>query len=480
VKTALPGTATWQPLLDGDLRDRALETVHAIAQDLRDRDTGVEHATLAGGRSGLALFYAYLAQSVPGQGHELLALRMLDQSIEALSSTPMNASLYSGFTGIAWTTHHLRGRLLEAEADDSNGEIDDVLAAHVGRSPWRADYDLIIGLVGLGLYAADRLPREAARTALTRIVDRLDETAVRLADGITWRTPPELLPPWQRELAPQGYYNAGLAHGVPGIVAILGDACAEDVARPKAAPLLDGAAWWLIRQKLPSGRFPSWIPIGADPSPSRAAWCYGDPGIAAALLYAARRVGNRTWEAEAIRIALKVASLPPESAGVRDAGICHGAAGLAHIYNRLYQATGETPLRDAALFWLRRTLEMRTPGRGVAGYQSYFPEPNGTPRWVDEPGLLTGAAGIGLALLAASAPIEPAWDRFLLLSTPPALRSLPNSLRDHCDGKGGPALRSPSPPNSLREHGDGEGGPALRSLPNSLRDHCDGEGGRMP
>jgi hypothetical protein len=42
----------------------------------------------------------------------------------------------------------------------------------------------------------------------------------------------------------------------------------------------------------------------------------------------------------------------------------------------------------------------------------------GTSRWSDETGFLTGAAGIGLALLAALTPVEPEWDRVLLLSFP--------------------------------------------------------------
>lgn len=34
------------------------------------------------------------------------------------------------------------------------------------------------------------------------------------------------------------------------------------------------------------------------------------------------------------------------------------------------------------------------------------------------PGFLTGAAGIGLALLGAVSPVEPSWDRLLLCSVP--------------------------------------------------------------
>jgi len=37
---------------------------------------------------------------------------------------------------------------------------------------------------------------------------------------------------------------------------------------------------------------------------------------------------------------------------------------------------------------------------------------------VSDPSLLTGAVGIGLALLAATTPVEPMWDRILLLDLP--------------------------------------------------------------
>ena len=48
--------------------------------------------------------------------------------------------------------------------------------------------------------------------------------------------------------------------------------------------LLDGAVRWLVPQRLAAERgacYPSWISPGVEPRPSRLAWCYGDPGIAA-------------------------------------------------------------------------------------------------------------------------------------------------------------------------------------------------------
>jgi hypothetical protein len=62
---------------------------------------------------------------------------------------------------------------------------------------------------------------------------------------------------------------------------------------------------------------------------------------------------------------------------------------------------------------------MQRPGRGIGGYEAWQPDEAGSPAWSANPGLLNGAAGIALALLAAISPIEPAWDRMLLVSIPP-------------------------------------------------------------
>lgn len=125
------------------------------------------------------------------------------------------------------------------------------------------------------------------------------------------------------------------------------------------------------------------------------------------------------WWRLALRIAQQAAARPPEQAGIRDAGLCHGAAGLGHLFNRMYQATGAPALRDAARFWLVRTLEMRQPGCGIAGFAAYRHPGSETLRWMGHASLLIGAAGIALALLAAATPVEPAWDRMLLASPAP-------------------------------------------------------------
>jgi hypothetical protein len=85
----------------------------------------------------------------------------------------------------------------------------------------------------------------------------------------------------------------------------------------------------------------------------------------------------------------------------------------------MFQATGEPRLAEAARYWFEQTLAMRRPGRGIGGYEAW--EPDGA-RSADR-GLLTGATGIALALLAATTDIEPLWYRMLMASIPPPVPS---------------------------------------------------------
>ncbi len=428
--------SNWRPLLQGSLADQALRAVREIADALPSAagpPAEFRQASLAGGRAGEALFYGYLALHTGDESAANLAAERLDESVEALASTPMSPSLYSGFPGVAWTLEHLQRRLFESDPEEETAEeeaaeeeadpfleIDEALLGPLGRSPWTGEYDLISGLSGLGVYALERLPRPSAATMLEQIVDRLAELADRLDDGAAWFTQPERLPDWQREIHTRGNYNLGVAHGLPGVIPVLAGACAAGVAVDRARPLLDDAVRFLLARRLEAGLGScfdtTWAPW-EEPQTSRLAWCYGDPGIAAALLATARAVGEPAWEREALDIGLIAAARPEPQSLIRDAGLCHGAAGLGHLFNRLYQETREERFAEAARFWLERALGFQEPGEGVAGFRAWEVNPETkAPGWREEAGFLEGAAGVGLALLGGLSEVEPAWDRVLLLS----------------------------------------------------------------
>ncbi len=422
----------WRPLLDGDLADRALEAVLAIAEDIPARTDWVHprvtgpspafwSAGLASGAAGKALFYGYLALHTDEERWADLALELLEQAGDAVASSPMSESLYSGFPGVAWVGDHLRDRLFEGDPDE-NREVDEALLTALEHPDWPREYDLINGLVGLGIYALEGLPRPTAAACLERIVARLGDRALDEPEGAAWFNPPETLPEHQRLEQPEGLYNLGASHGMAGVVALLGAASREGIAA--ARPLLGRAVPWLLARRLPAGQscaFPHFWTPGSSPGSSRLAWCYGDPGMAAALLVAGRGAGEPAWERVALEVAGDAAGRSEADARVMDAGLCHGAAGVAHIFHRLYCGTGDEGLATAARTWYERTLRYRAPGLGVGGFRSWSSGPDGELGWRDDPGFLEGAAGVGLALLAALSPVDPGWDRVFLESLRPVI-----------------------------------------------------------
>jgi lantibiotic modifying enzyme len=415
----------WIPVLDGASNVLALEVIRDIACALQPGV--VTEASLAGGTAGLAVCLASLAGSGLADEPEERALEFLNKAIEETAAAPSNPSLYAGFTGAAWAVAHLEGRLFDTADEDSNEAVDAALRELLGRSPWRGDYDIVSGLVGFGVYALERRPRASGLERLELVVTRLDEMAERTTTGVAWLGPAEMLPPYERQDCAASGYNLGLAHGVPGVIAFLGQVCAiEETAfsstRQRARALLEDAVAWLLARE-PEDRaksFPYAVGEGVSPRPARLGWCYGDLGIATALLQAARGGHEPTWEREAVRIAYRAAARLPEESGVVDCGLCHGASGVAHLFNRLFQATGDDTLLDASRRWFTRTLEMRRAGEGVAGFPAWMPDPARpeAKHWVTEPGLLEGASGIALALLAAATDRPPAWDRMMLMSIP--------------------------------------------------------------
>jgi lantibiotic biosynthesis protein len=440
----------WQPILSPGSSTAALawESINAIADSIVKKDyvraekEEVRNLAHLNRTYEEALIYEYLAVVHNDTEWANRATECLNLAIEKQVHAFGYLGLYGGVAGLGWTVEHVSrlspritfddpdDRTLESSDDcenedsgdnDLNQEVDALILRKIPEMTSSSPYDLISGLVGLGVYFLERLPRESAARGIRAVFDKLENLAWREDQGVTWFSGRELLPEWQREQCPNGYYNLGVAHGIPGIIHFLSEVSATDaIAAVRVNTLLTGAMEWLIAHVRPKGsasRFSAWIVPGQDPADSRMAWCYGDLGILAVLLQVARRTGRRDWRNFAQEVLDHCLSWPVEKAGIGDAPLCHGAAGVAHIFNRIYQQEGDSRCRDAALLWYERTLSMRRPGSGVGGYSSLTrPESNGPIVWDPSPAFLDGANGVALALLGAVTSVEPGWDRLMLLS----------------------------------------------------------------
>ena len=405
-------------LLRGRAADDVLLALRRISRALLDLPAKARRdPSVANGVAGFALAHATLHPLFPRSGHMDRAHASLDRAIGRLARTPMSPYLYAGFTGVAWAEEHLRGD--PSDEDDANEAIDDALITYLSETPWRESFDLLRGLAGYGVYALERLPRPSARRILELVVARLADTARRRKPGIAWWSDPLWVSPRYRQ-KPHLAWNLGIAHGMPGVVGVLAGALRAGISPRVTRRLFDDAVAWLLAQELPEptdAGFALATGRGVPREPARTAWCYGDPGVAGALLAAATAVNDRALEAHAIRIALRAAERPVAACRVNDAGLCHGAAGLGHTFHRMYLTTGNARLARAARSWLVRALDFRREIDAIAGFGAWSPGENGgSPTWSPELGLLEGIAGIALAFSAALTGEDPTWDRLLLLS----------------------------------------------------------------
>jgi len=414
----------WQSITSGETLSAAWTVIEEIERSLARHLTSdpslATNPTLAGGTAGLALFYAYLDAARPGSEAGDRALDCLGQSIERLGSANIGPSLFSGFAGVGWTVEHLRRGFFDGD-DDLADPIDNALEELLDR-PGLQPYELLRGVAGYGVYLLERLPHPGTADLLVRVIDQLEASSERSALGCTWFTPPHWQLERQRQVMPGGCYNLGVAHGIPGVLGFLAAAHREGFDDPRLETLAEGTVGWLLAQCLEDNDesiFPAYFAPGVAPLGARTAWCYGDLGIAAILLLAGRSFGRPAWEQEAVDLAQAAAGRSPRAAGANDACLCHGAAGNGHLFARLAQATGDPVLREAALAWIRHALALRRPDEEIAGYPVWMPGSDDSGDWVADAGFLTGAAGVGLALLAAASDVEPEWDRVMLLSIPP-------------------------------------------------------------
>jgi len=379
----------WRPLLAGDESARAGEAVAAIAAALA-ADGRPLPSSLGAGEAGVALFFAYLALAHADEAWaEQAALRLVRAAASLPGGEPA-LELFSGHLGVGWASAHLAAALPDLDGEEFCAALDRTLGESLEHHRGWASGALVGGLAGAAVYALER-PAKTAAACRADLARRLALAAER---------PPAAAEP------------LGVAHGAAAAIPILAQYGRRDDAARTISRLLEQR-----RDPAAGSVFP--VAVGSD-EPSSLAWCEGDPGIAAVLLVAAGATGEPAWEEEALAIARAAARRPPAAAGVHDACLCHGAAGLGHLFNRLHQTTGDPELATAARSWLVRALDLRRPGQGIGGYETRGPLGDGRVGWRPDRGLLTGAAGIGLALLAATTAVEPAWDRALLLSPAPA------------------------------------------------------------
>lgn len=374
--------------------------------------------SLARGAAGTALLHIERAWS--GSGSWETARSHIRQATAGPVDAAGHAGLYYGAPAIAFMLHTAADRhphyraACEALDEHVLSLARRRLATATGRiergEPTTfAEFDLFYGLTGIGALLLRRCPGSDVLAEILRYVVTLTEPrhqeGIELPGWWVGHDPDEILP------TPGGHANFGMAHGAAGLLAFLALAtsqgCVVDGQNEAIVVLTDwfdrwqqdsadGPWWpqWITREELRTGH-------PAQRGPGRPSWCYGTVGIARAQQLAAVATGDARRQ-EAAEKALAASLTETQLNRITEPGLCHGMAG---VYQTAYRAARDARnpaiSRNLAALATRLTRQARLLGDQV-----------------EEGGLLTGSAGVGLAWETAcrTEPPHTGWDACLLIA----------------------------------------------------------------
>lgn len=440
----------WTTLVDSETRANALNIATQVASRLKDRDVlkraahaSVEQSDLPDlmrwrqyslhqGSAGLAILFEQLERSFPGHGwdeHARWHLETAARSLETYGSH-LGIPLFGELSGVAYAAWFLShgGQRYRGLLSDLDQILLPLIEKHVETLNEMEGgtvnhlYDVITGISGAGIYLLERRDFDAPRKTMDAVLKCLVDLCVEEEGGPRWRTPPGRM--YDEKMAsqfPGGFYNCGLAHGIPGPLAAMSIASLAGVQIPGMDAAIRGIASWLTDHRSDDEFGINWpvafpmtdTPLAkqSTPPPCRAGWCYGSPGVSRALFLAGKAAGNTELCDFAVRAMRDVIGRPAEARQLTSPMLCHGGAGLLQIALRFANDSSD-PVLENAIESITQDLLAHYEPDSILGYRSL----EFTGRKIDNPGLLDGAPGACLALLASAVDVEPAWDRLFLLS----------------------------------------------------------------
>lgn len=392
------------------MKERIKSKQETIAADICACLAQEGHAdwSLAGGRTGILLYLLYAHK------HKLITgFEQFEEEVTRLSNIgldKLDCSYGAGKAGLNWFYQvMLQHELLDEEDTDLLCFDDEYLESFALSALNAGNYDFLYGGTGVAAYLVFRYgkKKEELTGKLLAMLDNLFTVhggvipAYNLAEN-------QLI---------DGMVNLGLAHGLPSllqfcIVCYNRSVCPE--ASKDLASKLINYLWSRVNTDTSLCYFPSVVQEGGvtDEKRSRLGWCYGDLGVAFILYQAGIAFEDEPLSAFALSVLTHTtARRLNEETLVHDAGFCHGSAGIAHFYNRLWQQTQMPVFREATDYWMGQTLQYAKYRDGAAGYKKWD---GASGSWQSDYGLLEGAAGIGLVMISYLTG-DCSWDFCLML-----------------------------------------------------------------
>lgn len=402
------------------MRDNIIAKLHEI-RDILVNSYSPEDIGLMGGASGVALFlaeYGKFFNDSEAIDKTISLLEYINDAQNMLMNKPKEGFPICGFSegaaGVFWTQKYLQKiEILQEDEEGENDQILDLFSEFSKFTLLNNNYDYLYGGTGMLLALLGHHSFDYKMEELLEMVVKISKVNSEI--GRYW-VRPDLKGDTEFKEENLTLINLGLAHGIPSILTIMAKCYKSSYQQLNVLEIINQSVKSIFMYKTPLNDSLSLFPDSntLKDIPSRLGWCYGDLGIGIMFALLGKKFNNVSWSKMAIEICIHASERRNLFENrVVDAGLCHGTAGISHIYNRMYRYTGIERFKETSDFWMQETLKMGRFKDGLAGYKTDHGPDEGL---VNDYGLLEGIAGIGLALLANIDDKDPAWDECLLLS----------------------------------------------------------------
>ena len=284
------------------------------------------------------------------------------------------------------------------------------------------EFDVIQGLSGIGRYVLCFIEEKEMRLAMEQILVYLVKLcADKEYKGLVipgWYVSSDRCTGYDSKEYPNGHFNCGMSHGIPGVLALMSIALMKGVEVSGQREAIHKIANWVIKWKENDEYGPlwpariSWKENQEGKSRNvvpREAWCYGGPGVARALWLSGNAVNNEEWKSVALETFRGTAMRPDTKWNIESDTFCHGRAGLLQMVQRMYSESGDELIGELRDKLLEQVLDLWNPEEPY-GYQ----EKESSDKQ-DIAGLLDGAAGVFTVLIGLIQEQDTDWDLIFLI-----------------------------------------------------------------
>ncbi|MEU9480506.1 lanthionine synthetase C family protein [Streptomyces sp. NPDC048191] len=454
-------------LVSGPVAARATQVIEEVAARLAQpgqvesvtskADTRIEAAwgrpawhplSLASGFAGPAILYGELSRD--DHAYRAVAHRHISRAVQALSE-PSGTGLFQGPAALLAAAQtcaadsgdykSLRAALAQWLVMLQLRRLDAMRRRTSRTVSAPIEYDVIAGMSGTTRLLLDSAVDTAESADVMRAVTQSLEYLVGLTRPVRvhgrqvpgwWLPVDSLLTEQERNHYPDGFFDTGMAHGITGVLAVLCSALAYGHEVPGQRPAITCIAEWLAHWAEPENADAGWpnrvtfheqITGELLPRPAvQAAWCYGTPGVAAALYRAGLVMGVPQWCERAVALLRGAVGRKQAEWGTDGPTICHGSAGFLQTTARVAAHCGDPDLIEGCRRITTAVLSEADEEAPFVFRHAVRSASIGMPvERADRAGLLEGAAGVACALLDVTRGPLPdhadrPWDRCFALA----------------------------------------------------------------